>query len=67
MYPPPPLRRLLLENLPVPLLEKAFLHLCNPEESDPPKELHHLSQLEWVVVSQLLDSLMSEKQHHPVQ
>jgi len=55
---------LLLENLPVPLLERAFQFLCDPQENQPPKELQHLNRLEWYAVQNLLNLLLVEKEYH---
>ena len=62
-----PLRPLLLEQLSLPLLERAFQYLADPQESKPPPELQHLNNLEWYAVQNLLSALLLEQALHPMQ
>jgi hypothetical protein len=56
----------LLPDLPLPLLEQAFRFLANEEQDWPPPELDHLSGLEWMLLEQLLQSLLKERDRSPV-
>ena len=59
--------KMLLDNLPLPLLERAFQYLCNPLEQQPPQELSHLSNLQWYALQNLLQALLWERELHPLQ
>jgi hypothetical protein len=57
----------MLDNLPLPMLERAFQYLCNPLEKEPPQELAHLNNLQWYALQNLLQVLLWERELHPLQ
>jgi hypothetical protein len=70
---PPPLeeRRLPvlnsnLLNLSLPLLERAFQFLADPQRLKPPQELLHLEMGEWMYLQAVLDRLEYERVRSPV-
>jgi hypothetical protein len=56
-----------LQHLTNPQLEQALAWLDSPVQSAPPQELKELSQVEWYLLRQLLDQLLLEREHNPVQ
>jgi hypothetical protein len=48
-------------------VEKAFNWLASPVQKPPPRDLEALSQVEWFLLSRMLDNLLEEKQKHPLQ
>jgi hypothetical protein len=51
----------------IPQVEKALAYLADPKEDYPPKELRHLHPLEWQLLGSLLNKLVWEKEHSPLQ
>jgi hypothetical protein len=56
-----------LQNLSNQQLEKAFQWLASPVQEPPPQELENLQQVEWFLLSRMLDGLMQEQQNSPLQ
>jgi len=48
-------------------VEQALQWLADPLPSPPPKGLEPLNQLEWFLLSRMLDSLLEEKKQSPLQ
>ena len=57
----------MLDQLNQKQVEQAFQWLASPLPSPPPKELESLNQLEWFLLSRMLDSLLQERQVNPLQ
>ena len=57
----------MLQNLTRPQVEQALAWLAQPDPLSVPQELKGLSQLEWFLLNNLLENLLEEKQHSPVQ
>ena len=57
----------MLDNLSVPQLEQAMKWLAQPIKESPPQELEKLNEMEWFLLSRMLQSLMSEKLDSPLQ
>ena len=55
----------MLQNLEVSQVEQALLWLTQPE-LEPPEELRHLNEMEWFLLSRMLESLMLEKHLSPL-
>jgi hypothetical protein len=53
-----------LQELTNPQLEQALAWLDSPVQSPPPLDL---TQVEWYLLRQLLDQLLLEREHNPVQ
>ena len=56
-----------LEKLSQNQVEQALQWLSSPVQEPPPQELESLNQVEWFLLSRLLESLLLEKQHHRLQ
>jgi hypothetical protein len=54
-------------NLSNQQLEKAFQWLASPVQEPPPKELESLQQVEWFLLSRMLDGLLQEQQSSQLQ
>jgi hypothetical protein len=57
----------MMQNLSNQQLEKAFKWLASPVQEPPPQELESLQQVEWFLLSRMLDGLMQEQQDSRVQ
>jgi hypothetical protein len=57
----------MLEKLSQSQVEQALQWLASPVQEPPPQGLEPLSQAEWFLLSRLLESLLSEKERHPLQ
>ena len=57
----------MLDKLSQSQLEQAFLFLQYPSSQPLPKELEELNELEWLLLSQMLERLLLEKKSHPLQ
>ena len=57
----------MLQNLSNQQLEKAFQWLASPLQVPPPQELEPLQQVEWFLLSRMLDGLMQEQQNSQLQ
>jgi hypothetical protein len=57
----------MMQNLSNQQLEKAFKWLASPVQEPPPQELENLQQVEWFLLSRMLDGLMQEQQDSQVQ
>ncbi len=57
----------MLQDLTKPQLEQALAWLACPEPLSVPQELKELNQVEWFLLNQLLENLLEEKQHSPLQ
>ena len=58
----------MLDKLSPQQVELALEYLVEPPPlTPPPQELEHLQEMEWFLLSRMLDSLMQEKEHHPLQ
>lgn len=57
----------MLDNLSVNQLEKALKWLDSPVQDPPPEELLELTQMEWFLLDRMLQALLLEKQHNPLQ
>ncbi len=64
---PLPKEHQVLQNLSNQQLEKAFQWLASPVQEPPPKELESLQQVEWFLLSRMLDGLLQEQQSNPLQ
>ena len=51
----------MLEKLSPRQVEQAFKWLASPVQNPPPKGLEPLSQVEWFLLSRMLDNLLEEK------
>jgi hypothetical protein len=56
-----------LSNLSNNQVEQALQWLASPVQEPPPQGLEKLNQLEWFVLSRMLDSLLLEKESNPLQ
>jgi hypothetical protein len=59
--------RQMLDKLSRPQIELAFNYLTKPLKESPPDELSKLNEMEWFLLSRMLDSLLSEKMNSPLQ
>ena len=57
----------MLDNLTPQQVEQALAWLHHPIKKAPPQELEHLQELEWFLLSRMLDCLLSEKLNSPLQ
>ena len=57
----------MLDRLNQKQVEQAFQWLADPLPSPPPKELEPLSQVEWFLLSRMLNGLLEEKNQHQLQ
>jgi hypothetical protein len=57
----------MLDKLSHPQIETAFKYLTKPVKESPPDELSQLNEMEWFLLSRMLDSLLSEKLNSPLQ
>jgi hypothetical protein len=57
----------MLDKLSPRQVERAFKWLASPVQEPPPKELEPLSQVEWFLLSRMLDNLLEEKKQQPLQ
>lgn len=57
----------MLQNLTRPQVEQALAWLAQPDPLLVPQELKELNQLEWFLLNRLLEDLLEEKQHSPLQ
>jgi hypothetical protein len=57
----------MLQELSNQQVEKALAWLASPVLEPPPQELEQLSQVEWYLLNQLLQSLLLEKQSQLLQ
>jgi len=48
-------------------VEQALQWLASPVQEPPPEGLKSLNQLEWFLLSRMLESLLLEKEQSPVQ
>jgi hypothetical protein len=53
-----------LSNLSLPLLERAFQFLADPQNLKPPQELSHLEMGEWMYLQAVLDRLEYERKRN---
>jgi hypothetical protein len=56
-----------LQDLSNNQVEQALAWLASPIQEPPPQNLEHHNQMEWFLLQRMLDSLLLEKQHSPVQ
>jgi hypothetical protein len=56
----------MLDKLSKQQVEKAFLYLSDPLKSLP-QELKELNEMEWFLLHRMLQSLLQEKESHPLQ
>ena len=57
----------MLDHLSLNQVEQALQHLADPLPLAPPEELKHLQEMEWFLLSRMLECLMLEKEHSPLQ
>ena len=57
----------MLDKLSPMQVEQAFKWLDSPIQTSPPQELESLSQMEWFLLDRMLQGLLQEKQHSPLQ
>ena len=57
----------MLDNLSLNQVEQALAWLDDPIQTPPPEELESLSQMEWFLLDRMLQALMLEKRHNPLQ
>ena len=57
----------MLDKLSQQQVESAFQWLASPVQEPPPKGLESLSQVEWFLLSKMLENLLSEKGNNPLQ
>ena len=57
----------MLDRLSPSQVELAFQWLDSPIQIPPPEELESLSQVEWFLLDRMLQGLLDEKQHSPLQ
>ncbi len=55
-----------IEELTNTKLEMALLYLYQPKSKHVPKELSKLTELQWLILDQILDNLLSEKEESTV-
>ena len=60
-------RPLVLSQLNQKQVEQALQWLASPVQEPPPQELESLSQVEWFLLSRMLESLLQEKEQSPLQ
>ena len=56
----------MLQNLSHQQVELALKWLDSPVQSPPPPELEDLTQVEWYLLDQMLQTLLKERDHSPV-
>jgi hypothetical protein len=57
----------MLQDLTPNQLEQAFQWIQNdPLKQDPPQVLKDLNEMEWFLLSRMLDGLLTEKEQSPV-
>jgi hypothetical protein len=56
----------MLQDLTRPQLEQALAWLACPDVEPIPQALKELNQLEWLLLHQLLETLLVEKLAHPL-
>jgi len=56
-----------LQDLSNNQVEQALQWLASPVQEPPPQGLEELNQLEWFLLSRMLDSLLAERQASPLQ
>ena len=56
----------MLQDLTRPQVEQALAWLAHPDLQPVPQELKELSQVEWLLLHQLLETLLVEKLAHPL-
>lgn len=56
----------MLQDLSQNQLEQALSWLANPDLLQPPDPLKHLNEVEWFLLTNLLEQLQAEKDHSPV-
>ena len=57
----------MLQELNPDQVENALQWLASPLREPPPQDLRHLQELEWFLLERMLESLMLEKRHNPLQ
>jgi hypothetical protein len=57
----------MLDNLSLQQVEKALAYLAHPVQTHPPKDLEELNPQEWFVLERMLQALLNEKLHSPLQ
>ena len=57
----------MLDNLSLKQVEKALAYLAQPVQTHPPEGLEELNPQEWFVLERMLQALISEKLHSPLQ
>ena len=57
----------MLQELNPDQVESALQWLASPLREPPPQDLRHLQELEWFLLERMLESLMLEKRHNPLQ
>ena len=57
----------MLQNLTNAQVEQAFEWLASPIVESPPEALTSLNQMEWFLLQRMLDELMKERDHNPLQ
>ena len=57
----------MLQELNPEQVESALQWLASPLREPPPQDLRHLQELEWFLLERMLESLMLEKRHNPLQ
>ena len=57
----------MLQNLSNQQVEKALAWIYDPLPKPIPKELRHLQQMEWFLLSRMLESLLQEQEDSPLQ
>ena len=58
----------MLQDLTHNQLEQAFRHLDSPlRYKELPQELKELNEMEWFLVTRMLQVIMSEKENNPLQ
>ena len=56
-----------LQQLNQQQVEQALQWLASPVQEPPPQGLESLSQVEWFLLSRMLESLLQEKDSNPLQ
>jgi hypothetical protein len=57
----------MLQDLSRSQVEEALQQLWSPLKTPLPKELGELNEMEWFLLGRMLESLLVEKEHHPLQ
>ena len=57
----------MLDKLSVAQIEAALKYLHSPLPEPPPQGLEELNQLEWFLLDRMLERLLQEKDHSPLQ